>query len=150
REPERPSEEPTYPTESYKTTPYYEPYPKPLSKPSKKTYPRSTSPIKSTSHSTSSSYSGRKSKGVPSRSASPRPSRPERESPKKFPPKMFSETKGRGTFDDDDEDNDFAGKPLVSTWKKEKRQPKVFSNENKHFLSSTGYGKPVREQFHEQ
>ncbi|GFY59365.1 uncharacterized protein TNIN_24991 [Trichonephila inaurata madagascariensis] len=146
-----PSEEPTYPTESYKTTPYYEPYPKPLSKPSKKTYPREGYPIKSTSHSTSSTHSGRKSKGVSSRAVGPRPSRPERESSKKYAPKLFSETKGRGVFDDDDDEEDFAGKPLVSTsWKKEKRQPKVFSKENKHFLSSTGYGKPVREQFHEQ
>ncbi|GBN16934.1 hypothetical protein AVEN_244574-1, partial [Araneus ventricosus] len=93
-------------------------------------------------------YSRQKSKDTSSSVVS----RPlERELPKQYPPRKFSDTRARAPFDDDEED-DFRGKPLITTtsWSKEKRQPKQFSDENKHYLAATGYGKPVREQFHEQ
>ncbi|GBM18690.1 hypothetical protein AVEN_8991-1, partial [Araneus ventricosus] len=150
-EPERPLADPAYPAEAYTRAPYHEPRSKPLSKPSRKTYPRSSAPVKSNERDLppSSTYSRQKSKDTSSSVVS---GPLERELPKQYPPRKFSEARDRAPFDDDEED-DFRGKPLITTtasWNKEKRQPKHFSDENKHYLAATGYGKPVREQFHEQ
>lgn len=65
-----------------------------------------------------------------------------RSSPRKFP-----EVHGRGAVFDDD----FAASPPASpSFRKERRRPGLFTEEKEHYLSATGYGKPVREQFHEQ
>lgn len=60
-----------------------------------------------------------------------------RSSPRKLP-----DVQGRGAVFDDD----FAG----ASFRKERRRPGLFTEEKEHYLSATGYGKPVREQFHEQ
>ncbi|KAG8193892.1 hypothetical protein JTE90_011451 [Oedothorax gibbosus] len=143
-EPMKPSSEFTYPPKSYPAHPPTESSHKKT--PAKKIRQRSkrieTKPYKlpplepdSMSH----FFSVPKTKHSSSRSAAK-----ERSSPRKL-----SDVQGRSAMFDDD----LASRPAPFK-KASRRRPGLFSEEKELFLSGTGkpvrYGKPVREQFHEQ
>ncbi|GIY61101.1 hypothetical protein CDAR_61151 [Caerostris darwini] len=148
RQVDEPERQPRYPTVPHTKSPYYESYNKQVSKPSTKSYLRPTVPIRVEERNPS-SYNRPKPRDLSTKNSGSRVSKLNH---KKYPSKKHSETQARAPFDeeDDDEDEDFSAKPKTTSFSKSKSSSKPFSEENKHYLSATGYGKPVREQFHEQ